>query len=164
MKSNIVLIGMPGSGKSTAGVILAKMTGLSFVDTDLLIQSRTGKLLQQIIDEKGTDEFIRLEGEIIASLEFENSVIATGGSAVLTGGAMKNLKQGGTVVYLKTDLADICRRITNLETRGIAMQSGETLGDIYKKREPLYRKYADITVSGSAAEETAREIIKKLNL
>lgn len=162
-KSNIVLIGMPGAGKSTIGVILAKAAGLEFTDTDLLIQSRTGRRLQEIIDNDGIDAFLKTESDVISALSLENSVIATGGSAVLSKPAMENLKTNGTVVYLFTPLEEIKRRVDNITTRGIAMNKGETLESVYNKRLPLYQKYADITVTCDNTEQTVEDILDRLN-
>ena len=152
---NIILIGMPGAGKSTIGVLLAKTMGMSFCDTDLVIQKNTGQRLQQIIDRDGLDAFLKAEEEAICSLECENTVIATGGSAVLSHAAMAHLKAKGRCVYLSISLEECIRRIRNIKTRGIAVRKGQTLQDVYLEREPLYRQYADRTVdcAGKSAEE-----------
>lgn len=162
-KSNIVLIGMPGAGKSTIGVVLAKTGALEFVDTDLLIQKQTGRKLQDIIDRDGIDAFIKTEGEVISALDCKNSVIATGGSAIFSEKAMENLKSGGIIVYLDVPLCEIKRRVDNITTRGIAMKPGETLESVYNRRLPLYKKYADITVPSGTTEQTVERIIKELN-
>lgn len=164
MSGNIILIGMPGSGKSTVGVLLAKAAGLMFRDTDLLIQQKTGKKLQEIIDGNGLDFFLKTEEEIIAESDFENSVVATGGSAVFGDKAMQRLKSGGKTVFLDVPLEEIERRINNITTRGIAMRRGETLEGVYTERLPLYKKYADITVKGTDPEETVAEIMRLLNI
>lgn len=143
---NIILIGMPGSGKSTVGVLLAKTLGLGFVDTDLVIQRREGALLQSILDARGLEAFLDAEEAAICSVACENCVIATGGSAVCRPGAMAHLAALGTVVYLKVELSELERRLKNIRTRGIAMSPGETLGDVYAYRAPLYEKYAHVTV------------------
>ena len=161
MSGNIILIGMPGSGKSTVGVLLAKAAGMRFSDTDLLIQQETGKKLQEIIDCGGLDFFLKTEENVIAAADFENSVVATGGSAVFGERAMKKLKSGGTTVFLDVPLEEIERRINNITTRGIAMRRGETLESVYNERLPLYKKYADMK-SGNA-EETVAEILKQIN-
>lgn len=163
MKSNIVLIGMPGAGKSTVGVLLAKSLGKRFVDTDLEIQHTTGKRLQEIIDSDGIESFLKTEEQTLAALNCENSVIATGGSAVFSENGMKRLLINGTAVFIDVPFEEIERRINNITTRGIAMKQGETLKEVYNERLALYKKYADITVaSGNAsAEETVEEIIKK---
>lgn len=161
-KSNIVLIGMPGAGKSTVGVVLAKTAALEFVDTDLLIQKQTGRKLQEIIDNDGIDEFLKTEGEIISRVDCKNSVIATGGSAVFSEIAMNNLRRDGVIVFLDVPLAEIKRRVDNITTRGIAMKSGETLETVYNERLPLYKKYADITVDLADTEHTVKKILEAL--
>lgn len=161
--NNIILIGMPGSGKSTSGVILAKAAGMDFVDTDLLIQQKTGKKLQEIIDGFGIDCFLKTESDILSGIAFENSVISTGGSAVCTEKAMRHLKEMGTVVFLDVPVDELKRRISNITTRGIAMRKGETLETLFKERLPLYKKYADITVSGTETEKAVEIILKAVN-
>ena len=161
-KSNIVLIGMPGAGKSTVGVVLAKTAALEFVDTDLLIQKQTGKKLQEIIDNDGIDAFLKIEGEIISRVDCKNSVIATGGSAVFSENAMNNLRRDGVIVFLDVPLAVIKRRVDNITTRGIAMKPGETLETVYNERLPLYKKYADITVDLADTEHTVKKILEAL--
>lgn len=157
---NIVLIGMPGAGKSTVGVILAKTLGFDFIDTDLIIQKNTGKKLIEIIDTDGLDGFLKVENDILSSLKCEKSVVATGGSAVYSKDGMENLKKLGKIVYLSLDEGEIERRIKNITTRGIAMQKGATLKEVYKEREPLYKQYADITID--CADTTAEECIEKI--
>ncbi len=142
---NIILIGMPGSGKSTLGVLLAKALGFSFVDTDLIISRKAGKPLQRILDEDGLDSFLELEQEVGESLECDCTVVATGGSMVLSEKAMEHLKTLGRVVYISVPFEEIKRRVTNITTRGIAFGSNETLEEVYERRCPLYKKYADIT-------------------
>ena len=161
-KSNIVLIGMPGAGKSTVGVILAKAAGLQFCDTDLIIQQKTGRKLQEIINSDGIEKFLETESDVLSELSVENSVIATGGSAVYSEAAMQNLKRTGIAVWLDVPLCEVKRRIDNITTRGIVMHPGESLESIYAERLPLYRKYADITVSCSATEETVANILKSI--
>lgn len=161
-KSNIVLIGMPGAGKSTVGVVLAKTAALEFVDTDLLIQKHTGRKLQEIINSDGIDAFLKTEGEVISSLDCRNSVIATGGSAIFSKSAMNNLRRDGVIVYLEVPLQEIKRRVDNITTRGIAMKPGETLETVYHERIPLYKKYADITVTCGDTEHTVNSIIQAL--
>lgn len=161
-KSNIVLIGMPGAGKSTVGVILAKAAGLQFCDTDLIIQQKTGRKLQEIINSDGIEKFLETESDVLSELSVENSVIATGGSAVYSEAAMQNLKRTGIAVWLDVPLCEVKRRIDNITTRGIVMHPGESLESIYAERLPLYRKYADITVSCSATEETVENILKSI--
>jgi shikimate kinase len=144
---NIVLIGMPGAGKSTAGVILAKTLRRNFIDTDILLQERSGRLLQDIIDTDGPDAFRKLEEETILSLHCRNTVIATGGSVVFSGRAMEHLRKDGIIVYLKVSFGTMERRLRNIRTRGIVLSRGETLREMYDERVPLYELYADITVS-----------------
>lgn len=164
-KDNIILIGMPGCGKSTLGVLLAKTLLKSFIDTDLLIQQQEGKELYKIIAEKGKDAFAKIENEAVAKVDCHNSIIATGGSVVFGEDAMKNLKSLGTVVYLKLPLHEIERRVRNIHTRGIVMAPGQTLASVFHERAPLYEKYADITVHCSRAplEKTVEKIMKALN-
>lgn len=146
MKDNIILIGMPGAGKSTVGVVLAKALGYNFVDSDLVIQKETGKRLFEIIDEVGIDEFLNIENRINASLSVEKAVVATGGSVIYGEEAMEHLKSIGKVIYLKTDYESLEMRLGNLLKRGVAIRSGNTLLDLYNERVPLYEMYADITI------------------
>lgn len=157
---NIVLIGMPGAGKSTIGVLLAKTLGMSFIDTDLVIQEREGKLLQDIISLHGIRKFLDIEENAILSLNCKASVVATGGSVVYSEKAMRHLKQNATVVYLKVEYEEIERRITNILTRGIAMDKGQNLVDIYNERLPLYERYADIIIDCS--EKGIEDIIQEI--
>ena len=143
---NIVLIGMPGAGKSTAGVLFAKAMNYRFLDVDFLIQEKEGKRLHEVIEEKGNEYFLEVEDEVNCSLNTERTVIATGGSVIYCENAMKHLKSIGTVIYLKVPEKEIERRITNFSTRGIIIRSGDTLEDLYNERIPLYEKHADITV------------------
>ena len=161
---NIILIGMPGAGKSTIGVLLAKSMLMDFVDTDLIIQKITGNALCDIINEKGIDEFISIENNVICNEEFVNSVVATGGSAVYGKEAMEKLKTNGTIVYLKVNADELYNRIKNIHTRGIAMKDGQTLDSLYNERAPLYEKYADITIEcgGLSPEECVDLIIEKI--
>lgn len=145
-KNNIVLIGMPGVGKSTIGVILAKMLGLQFVDADLVIQEKEGKLLCEIIEELGTDGFIEVENRINSGIQTSNSVIATGGSVVYGKEAMEHLKQIGTVLYLRLPYKELKKRLSDMKGRGVVLREGQTLKELYRERVPLYEKYADITV------------------
>ena len=144
--NNIVLIGMPGSGKSTIGVILAKRLGYDFVDTDNLIGDREKTTLQDIIDKKGVSEFLKIEGIVGKELNIDNTVIATGGSMVFSDSAMKNLLKDSKCVFIDVPLPEIKRRVKNIDTRGIAMEKDDTLDILYEKRMPKYREYADITV------------------
>lgn len=161
-KDNIVLIGMPGAGKSTVGVLLAKALTYNFLDTDISIQRRERKKLYEIINESGLDSFIEIESEVLSRLEVDGCVIATGGSAVYSEGAMKHLKSIGTIIYIRLSLEEIIRRVQNIKTRGIAMKNGSTLEDLYKERVPLYEKYADIIVDGegTSIEECVGKIIE----
>ena len=143
---SIILIGMPSCGKSTLGVLLAKRLGYRFVDSDLLIQEKAGKLLHEIISAEGNEGFIRLENEINQQITDENAVIATGGSVVYGEEAMAHLKTLGKVVYLKIPYDEMCRRLGDFSHRGVVMRKGNTLEEMYAERVPLYEKYADLTV------------------
>lgn len=143
---NIILIGMPGSGKSTVGVLLAKALGYQFLDVDLLIQEREGALLQEILDQRGTRAFLEAEERAVLSLDCRHTVIAPGGSAVCREGAARHLSGLGSMVYLNVPLEELLRRIRNMSQRGIAMEPGQTLADVLAYRDPLYRKYADLIV------------------
>ena len=145
-RDNIILIGMPGVGKSTIGVVLAKVLGYQFVDADLLIQEAEGKLLSELIEENGTDGFIEIENRVNSQIQTHRSVIATGGSVIYGKEAMEHLKSIGTVVYLKQNLRVLQRRLRNLKGRGVVLKEGQTLADLYKERTVLYEKYDDITV------------------
>jgi shikimate kinase len=157
---NIVLIGMPGAGKSTLGVILAKTLNMPFVDTDLIIQQTQNRLLQEIIEEDGIDVFLSIEEKAILDLDVQGSVIATGGSVVLKPEGMKHLKENGFVVYLQLPYMEIEKRIRNITTRGIVMQKGQTLLQVYDERVPLYEKYGDamIRCMGKNMEQITKEV------
>ena len=162
---DIVLIGMPGSGKSTVGVLLAKALGCLFTDVDLLISHRAKKPLQRILDEDGLEAFLALEEEVGSRLRAENTVIATGGSMVISDKAMRHLKTLGTVVYIDVPFEEIERRVTNIKTRGIVFHPNETLADVYRERKPLYERWADLTVKVEATdsiEDTVDKLIKML--
>ncbi|MDD6479270.1 MAG: shikimate kinase [Oscillospiraceae bacterium] len=147
MKDNIVLIGMPGSGKSTVGVLLAKIIGYDFLDSDLLIQNTEGRRLCEIINDSGAEYFKKLENRVNKEINASKTVIATGGSVVYGKDAMEHFKNIGKIVYLKVPLTEIKQRINNLATRGIVRNEGQTLDEIYEERAPLYEKYANITVN-----------------
>lgn len=149
MKHNITLIGMPGAGKSTIGIVLAKVLGYDFIDSDLLIQKSEGKLLWQIMQDVGIDGFNEIEERINSEIETENSVIATGGSVIYGPKAMEHLREISTVVYLKVNCSTLKRRLGDLEKRGVVLKPGQTLPDLFEERIPLYEKYAHITVNVS---------------
>ena len=157
---NIVLIGMPGVGKSTVGVVLAKNMGYSFVDSDLLIQEQEGKLLHEIIEEQGLDGFNSVENRVNASIKMMHAVIATGGSVVYGQQAMEHLKEIGTVVYLSLPCADLKERLGDLNERGVSIKPGQTLEDLLNERTPLYEKYADITIN--CENRQIREIVQMI--
>jgi shikimate kinase len=148
-RNNIVLIGMPGAGKSTVGVLLAKALKKPFVDTDLLIQQKENCYLQEILDKKGIDEFIRIEEETVLGLELDSHIIATGGSVIYSENSINHLKQTGILVFLNPKPYQLDRRLKNLSTRGIALKNGQTMKDLYMERTPLYKKYADIEIDCS---------------
>jgi len=157
---NIILIGMPGSGKSSVGVVLAKALGKGFVDVDLMIQAREGVLLQQILNDRGVEAFLDVESEVVRTVFCANSVIAPGGSCVCRSDAMEHLCKLGTVVYLRLSLGEVESRIHNLETRGIALQPGQSIADVYHYRTPLYERYAHVTVDadGQSLAETVESV------
>lgn len=161
---NIVLIGMPGVGKSTLGVILAKELGYEFIDADLLIQKREKKLLKEIIATRGVEGFIQVENEVNASIEADKSIIATGGSVIYGKEAMEHLSHIGTIIYLMISYEEVDKRLGNLKGRGVVLRKGQTLKDLYIERTPLYEKYANIVVEedGKDIEQTLEEILKKL--
>jgi shikimate kinase len=162
---NIILIGMPGAGKSTVGVILAKTLGMKFIDTDITIQEHTGRILQAIIDEDGPDAFLKIEEKTILSHHFHNSVIATGGSVVFSERAMEYLKSEGIVMYLSVSFEEMARRLGTITTRGIVLIAGQSLRDMYTQRIPLYEKYADITVdcSDDRFEQSVEKVVDELH-
>lgn len=160
-KSNIILIGMPGAGKSTIGVVLAKNRGYRFMDSDLVIQEQYGKLLHELITQHGLQGFIKIEEEVNASLTAEKCVIATGGSVIYGPKAMEHLREIGTVIYLKHSYEMIEQRLGDLKARGVALKDGQTLRSLYEERTPLYEKYADITIDCQA--ESIPNIIKEIN-
>jgi len=157
---NIILIGMCGVGKSTVGVLLAKETRREFLDTDVLIQVRDGRGLQEIIDSEGLIGFCRIEEEAILALDVRSHVIATGGSVVYSVSATGRLKDTGPVVYLELPFDVLARRVANLATRGVVIAEGQTLRDIYEERRPLYETWADVTVN--CADKTQDEIVMEI--
>lgn len=163
-KENIVLVGMPGAGKSTVGVVLAKKCGYRFLDSDLVIQECKGKLLHELISEHGVDGFLTIEEEVNASIETSRSVIATGGSAIYGKKAMEHFKKIGTIVYLQLPYEEIAGRLGNLEQRGVTLREGQSLWDLYQERIPYYEKYADLTIAcqGKELRNVVDEIYKKL--
>lgn len=162
---SIVLIGMPGAGKSTVGVLLAKELALDFVDTDVLIQLRENKTLQEIMNESDYLNLRRIEGEVIAAAELANHVIATGGSAVYSEQGMENLGRFGPIVFLNCSADELRRRIHNYESRGIAKAPGQSFEDLFAERQALYRKYADITVDcdGKNLQQVLDRVLRELN-
>lgn len=163
MKNNITLIGMPGSGKSTVGVVLAKRLGRRFVDSDLVIQDRHGKLLHELITEYGVEGFWQIESDVNASLDLEKSIIATGGSACYEPEGMQHLREISTVVYLKLPYEEVEKRLGDLNARGVTLQPGQTLRDLYDERTPLYEKYADLIIdcNGKMLRDVVAEIAER---
>ncbi|MBD5461614.1 MAG: shikimate kinase [Lachnospiraceae bacterium] len=161
---NIILIGMPGSGKSTVGVVLAKKLGYQFIDSDLVIQERCRKLLHQLIDERGEAGFVMLENEVNASILADSAVIATGGSAVYGEEAMAHFRQIGKIVYLELAFEELEKRLGDLHERGVVLKEGMTLKELYEERIPLYEKYADIVVpcTGRDIRDVMEEIVKRI--
>ncbi|MBQ8233862.1 MAG: shikimate kinase [Lachnospiraceae bacterium] len=162
-RENIVLIGMPGAGKSTVGVVLAKHLGCRFVDSDLVIQEKYGKLLHELIEEHGVEGFWKIENEVNASLTLEGSVIATGGSVIYGKEAMEHLRLIGQVVYLKLPYEEVAERLGDLNARGVTLMPGQTLRDLYEERIPLYEKYAHVTIdcSGKVLRDVVMEIARR---
>jgi shikimate kinase len=162
--SNIVLIGMPGSGKSTVGIILAKLTSRSFIDTDVLIQTREVRSLQDIVDHDGYLFLREIEEKTLLGLDLRNHVIATGGSAVYSPAAMRHLKSDGVIIFLDVNLETLKVRVSDYATRGLAKRPDQNVDDLFAERSALYRKYADITIdcAGVGHEEVCARIIQAL--
>lgn len=162
MKDNIVLIGMPGAGKSTLGVVLAKILNYDFVDADLLIQQQSDKTLQRLIDSLGPDGFIEVENQVLSSIRCDRTVLSTGGSAIYSDAAMKHLATLGPIVYLQTSLPELEKRLEDFSDRGVVMRNKEiaSLEALYEERVPLYERYATITVDvdGLSITEAARKV------
>lgn len=167
-KSNIVLIGMPGAGKSTLGVVLAKILGMDFVDGDILIQNQVGNTLQKIIDAQGVDGFLQVENDVLVAVDVQNTVISTGGSAIYSDEAMRHLTEIGTVVYLDVSLEELRSRLGSLHERGVVMRKGVSmsLDEIFEERGPLYRKYAEVTLQtdGLTVREATRKLVDALSV
>lgn len=167
-KSNIVLIGMPGAGKSTLGVVLAKILGMDFVDGDILIQNQAGNTLQKIIDAQGVDGFLQVENDVLAAVDVRDTVISTGGSAIYSDEAMRHLTEIGTVVYLDVSLEELRTRLGSLHERGVVMRKGVSmsLDEIFEERGPLYSKYAEVTLQtdGLTVREATRKLIDVLSV
>lgn len=163
--NNVTLIGMPGAGKSTLGVVLAKILGYEFLDSDLLIQKTEKRRLYEIIDQEGTEGFKAIENRVNASIQKDRTVIATGGSVVYCSEAMEHLKSIGKVVYLKISLESLAKRLGNLEKRGVLLKEGQTLKSLYEERTPLYEKYADIVVDeeGKDLEASLQAVLETLS-
>ncbi len=163
-RSNIVLIGMPGSGKSTVGVLLAKLLAKQFVDSDILIQDHCGQTLQEIVDTKGHMVLRQIEEEVVLGMDHTNHVIATGGSVPYSDAAMQHLKKDGLIAFLQTDMQTLRKRVHNYDTRGIAKRPEQSIEDLFTERDSLYRKYAEITIDcikhnqDEVAEQLARQI------
>ena len=162
--NNIILIGMPGAGKSTVGVILAKLMGYRFIDSDLLIQRQEESLLKDIIKEKGLEGFIKIENKVNSEIKAEETIIATGGSVIYGKEAMSHLSNIGTVIYIKLSMEILKERLGNMKQRGVALKRGQDLEDLYEERTPLYEKYSDIIVNGDgkSIEELLNIIIEKV--
>ncbi len=159
-KENVALIGMPGVGKSTVGVVLAKVLGYRFVDSDLEIQGQTGKLLYELIDEYGDEGFLEIENRVIAGLQEHRAVIATGGSAVYGEQAMAHLRETSVVIYLRLPHEELARRLGDLHQRGVVLKPGQTLEDLMAQRSPLYEKYAHITVDEQ--DRSIQDVVKAI--
>lgn len=162
MKDNLILIGMPGAGKSTIGVILAKTLGMDFLDSDLVICKETGKTLQEILDAEGQQAFLELEKQVILGLEPRKTVVATGGSVPLKAEAMEHLKKNGRIIYLKVPLQELEHRLSNIKTRGIAFGPGENLQTLYEYRIPIYESWADITIESDPTRNDIENMVDQI--
>lgn len=163
-ENNIILIGMPGAGKSTIGAVLARRLGYGFIDSDAVIEERCGKKLHEILSANGETGFLEIENRINAAMNVKNQVIATGGSAVYGKEAMEHFSRIGDIVYLKLSFKEVAARLGDLKQRGVAFKAGQTLEDIYAKREPLYEKYAGVTIDceGKSIRKIVSEIVKNI--
>lgn len=160
-KNNLILIGMPGAGKSTVGVVLAKRLGYRFLDSDILIQDKEGMLLHEIIKEKGVEGFWQVEEDTNASIQTDKTVVATGGSVIYGKKAMEHLQSIGTVIYLQLSLKEISDRLGNLNERGVTLREGQDLKSLYEERTPMYEKYADVTIDCEGL--SIREIVERIS-
>ena len=165
-KKNVVLVGMPGAGKSTIGVILAKVLGKDFIDADLVIQKKEGRLLREIIEQEGPDGFLAVEERVNAGICPDAAVIATGGSVVYGQRAMEHLGRIGAIVYLKLSYPAVESRLRDIRGRGVVLRDGQTLLDLYRERAVLYERYADVTVEedGLGVEETLEKTLQALEM
>lgn len=157
---NVILIGMPGAGKSTVGVVLAKRLGYTFLDSDLVIQQKYGKLLHELISEHGVEGFWKIENDVNAGLTCDRTVIATGGSAIYGAEAMEHLRSIGTVVYLRLTLSQIEERLGDLTERGVTLREGQDLKALYEERTPLYEKYAHVIIDCDG--QKVRELVTRI--
>lgn len=161
-KGNIILIGMPGAGKSTVGVVLSKVMGLGFVDADIVIQDREKRLLNEIIAQDGLERFLDIEGEVNEAFDVEHTVIATGGSVIYRDCAMKHLREIGTVVYIRLSLETLKQRLGNIKQRGVVLKEGQDLDALYYERCPLYEKYAHVIVDSEGC--NVEELLEKIKI
>ena len=163
---NIILIGMPASGKSTVGVILAKIIGYQFMDSDLVIQEQEGRKLHEIITEDGIEGFLTLEEQINAKIEAEHTVIATGGSVIYGKLAMEHFKKMGKIVYLQVEYEELMNRLHNIRQRGVVVRPGQTMEDLYQERSALYSQYADIVIQekNDSPEQVIAKIISEMKI
>jgi shikimate kinase len=163
-RKNIVFVGMPASGKSTVGVIVAKVMGMNFIDSDIVIQQRENAKLNELIEEYGIDDFLKREEQALLSINVDNTVIATGGSAIYSDAGMKHLSNNATIIYLKVSLDNLKDRLTDLKARGVVIRPGESIEQMYATRSVLYEKYADIIVEekGTSIEDTVCLVMEQL--